>query len=144
MSSKVRTAKLIRIFPNSTRNTLKLYRSINKRLTKADNVTLTTSESLLTTLNFRSATSYGGESDRRTKRQLEMPEIRQHTRCFSRAVERVHGQESQTGYKVQGQAVKGVTRRKLRRARKPPKLSRADDVGSGTAAELAESAATMP
>ena len=37
-----------------------------------------------------------------------MPGFRRQTRCFSRAVDRVHGQESSTGYKVQSEAAKGV------------------------------------
>ena len=58
---------------------------------------------------FSKPLSYGGVTHRRRKRQLEMPENLYHTRCFSRAVESMHGQEDQTGCKVQGQAVKELT-----------------------------------
>ncbi len=38
-----------------------------------------------------------------------MPENLYHTRCFSRAVESMHGQENRTTYKVQGETVNEVT-----------------------------------
>ena len=41
---------------------------------------------------------FSGVTPRRRKRQLEMSEDRYHTRCFSRTVESMHGQENRTRY----------------------------------------------
>ncbi len=55
---------------------------------------------------FRKFLTSGGVTHRRTKRQLEMPEIQRQTRCFSRAVDRAYSQECSTRYRIQSEAVK--------------------------------------